>query len=76
MHQTTNYQGSQQAYVQLVQLANYFLSLHGIGDEPSCVNAHELMLQLGIDEEQALQLLDALMEQCQSLDDMIRQMAA
>lgn len=76
MHQTTNYQGSQQSYVQLVQLANYFLSLHGIGDEPSCVNANELMLQLGIDEEQALQLLDALMEQCQSLDDMIRQMAA
>ncbi|KZY77337.1 hypothetical protein A3749_00355 [Oleiphilus sp. HI0078] len=76
MHQKKDYQGKHQKYVELVQLANALLAAKGIGDEPALHDCEKLMQGLGIQEEQGMALLDSLLEQCQSLDEMIRQMAA
>lgn len=75
-HQILTYRGEHQKYVELVQLANALLSEQRIGDEPCLQNPSDLMTGLGIKEEQARALLDTLLEQCQSLDEMISKMAA
>lgn len=76
MHQKVGYQGDHRKYVELVQLSNALLWEQGIGDEPSNHSATELMLSLRIKEEQGRALLDALLEQFKTLDEMIVKVAA
>lgn len=75
-HTHVNYSGAHEYYVSLVQLANYYLAQHGVGDEPIHYDPAPLLEKLGIQPEQAQQLIDACIEQCHSLDAMIANMAA
>lgn len=75
-HTQENYSGAHGIYVSLVQLANYYLAQHGVGDEPITYEAGPLLEKLGIDEDQAEKLIAACIEQCHSLDAMIANMAA
>tara|TARA_R110001592_G_scaffold175308_1_gene414323 strand:+ start:6029 stop:7435 length:1407 start_codon:yes stop_codon:yes gene_type:complete len=75
-HTQENYSGAHEHYVGLVQLANYYLAQHGVGDEPITYDPAPLLEKLGIQAEQAQQLIDACIEQCHSLDAMIANMAA
>lgn len=76
MHQNLDYQGDDQHYVWLVQLANYYLSQYGIGDETVELDSAYLLSELGIDPKLAQSLIDDSIEQCRSLDGMINQMSA
>jgi len=76
MHQNANYQGGDEHYVWLVQLANYYLSQYGIGDERVEYDPLPALEKLGIEESHAQALMDAAIEQCRSLDGMITHMAA
>lgn len=64
MHQKIGYQGEKAEYVQIVQLANHLLALHGIGDEPPLEDAKGLLDALGISEDKALQLAELTVTQC------------
>lgn len=75
-HTQANYTGAHDVYVSLVQLSNYYLAQHGVGDEPITYEPGPLLEKLGIHEEQAEQLIEACIEQCHSLDAMIANMAA
>lgn len=75
-HAQANYTGAHDEYVGLIQLSNYYLAQHGIGDEPIHYDPSPLLEKLGIQAEQAQQLMDACIEQCHSLDAMIANMAA
>tara|TARA_R110002072_G_scaffold1130_10_gene9432 strand:+ start:8318 stop:9724 length:1407 start_codon:yes stop_codon:yes gene_type:complete len=75
-HNHANYSGAHDNYVSLVQLANYYLAQHGVGDEPINYESGPLLDKLGIQESQAQQLMEACIEQCHSLDAMIANMAA
>lgn len=76
MHQNHGYEGDASAYVELVQLSNHLLSMHGVGDEISSIEPSALLASLGIDEEQALTLVEVTVDQCRSLDGMTSQMVA
>jgi HD-like signal output (HDOD) protein len=76
MHQRSQYHGPNQKYVELVRLVNSLLAERGIGDEPAAKDSKELMKKLGIQEDKCRDLLEVLLEQCQSLDGLISQMAA
>ncbi len=75
MHQNLLYEGPDQHYVWLVQLANHFLAQRGIGDEPSALNAEPLLAQLGISLSAAQALADATLDQCRELDALVCSMA-
>ncbi len=75
-HTQENYSGAHEHYVSLIQLANYYLAQHGVGDEPITYDPVPLLEKLGIQAEQAQQLIDACIDQCHSLDAMIANMAA
>lgn len=75
-HIQLDYSGAHEYYVNLVQLANYYLAQQGIGDEPVTMDPQPQLTKLGIQAEQAQQLMDACIEQCRSLDGMIANMAA
>lgn len=75
-HTQANYSGAHEHYVSIIQLSNYYLAQHGVGDEPITYEAEPLLKKLGIHAEQAQQLMDACIEQCRSLDAMIANMAA
>lgn len=76
MHQNFSYEGEYESEVKLVQLSNYLLAQYGIGDEPLDVDANELCLALGIDEDKAFALAELTVDQCRSLDGMTSQMVA
>lgn len=76
MHQKLNYEGPDEYYVCLIQLANYYLSQHDIGDEFVDYDPLPVLEKLGIDEAQALELVELTIEQCGSLDAMVGQMVA
>lgn len=75
-HTKENYSGAHEHYVSLIQLANYYLAQHGVGDEPIRYDPAPLLDKLGIQAEQAQQLIDVCIEQCQSLDALISNMVA
>lgn len=75
-HTQESYHGAHEHYVSLVQLANYYLAQHGVGDEPITYDPEPLLQSLGIEAEQAQKLIDTCIEQCHSLDAMIANMAA
>jgi HD-like signal output (HDOD) protein/prolyl-tRNA editing enzyme YbaK/EbsC (Cys-tRNA(Pro) deacylase) len=75
-HTQANYSGAHEYYVSIIQLSNYYLAQHGVGDEPITYDPIPLLEKLGIQAEQAQQLMDACVEQCHSLDAMIANMAA
>ena len=75
-HTQENYSGAHEYYVSLIQLANYYLAQHDVGDEPITYDPEPLLDKLGIQAEQAQQLMEACIEQCHSLDAMIANMAA
>ena len=75
-HTQAAYSGAHDYYVALVQLANYYLAQHGVGDEPISYDPEPLLEKLGIQSEQAQKLIDSCIEQCHSLDAMIANMAA
>ncbi len=76
MHQNLEYSGDQQNYVHLVQLSNYLLAMHGIGDEPAGIDPMPLFESLGIDPERAFELAEVTVAQCRSLDDMANALVA
>ena len=76
MHHNFHYQGESEHYVCLVQLANYYLSQYGIGDECCNVDPEVLLGKLGIDGERASVLVETSIAQCQSLDGLICEMTA
>jgi len=76
MHQNFSYEGEYESEVKLVQLSNYLLAQYGIGDEPLDIDATELCLALGIDEDKAFALAELTVDQCRSLDGMTSQMVA
>jgi HD-like signal output (HDOD) protein/prolyl-tRNA editing enzyme YbaK/EbsC (Cys-tRNA(Pro) deacylase) len=75
-HTQVDYSGAHEHYVYLIQLANYYLAQQGIGDEPIHYPVEPLLDKLGIQAEQAQQLMDACIEKCHSLDALIANMAA
>lgn len=75
-HTQAEYSGAHEYYVSLIQLSNYYLAQHGVGDEPITYDPIPLLEKLGIHEDQAQQLVDACIEQCYSLDAMIDSMAS
>tara|TARA_R110001599_G_C12227176_1_gene657776 strand:+ start:167 stop:1573 length:1407 start_codon:yes stop_codon:yes gene_type:complete len=75
-HTQADYAGAHDDYVSLIQLSNYYLAQHGVGDEPITYDPMPLLEKLGIQADQAQQLMDACIEQCHSLDAMIANMAA
>ena len=75
-HTHPDYSGAHEDYVALIQLANYYLAQHGIGDEPIYYSPEPLLEKLGIQAEQAQQLMDACIEKCRSLDGLIANIAA
>ena len=75
-HTQAGYSGAHEYYVSLIQLSNYYLAQHGVGDEPITYDPAQLLENLGIQEDQAQQLMDACIEQCHSLDAMIENMAS
>lgn len=76
MHQTSDYSGDHEAEVKLIQLANYLLAQHGIGDEPMDVDPQALFTSLGVNPEKAASLAELTIEQCRSLDGMTSRMVA
>jgi hypothetical protein len=76
MHQSPSYEGEHQELVSLVQLSNYLLSLHGVGDEPCSIDFEGCCSALGIDPEQALILADTTVAQCESLDGLVNELVA
>jgi len=68
--------GAHEYYVSLIQLSNYYLAQHGVGNEPITYDPAQLLENLGIQADQAQQLMDACIEQCHSLDAMIENMAS
>lgn len=75
-HTLENYQGAHDLYVAIIQLSNYYLWQHGVGDEPILYDPQPLLDRLGIKAEQAQKLIESCVEQCHSLDGMIANMAA
>lgn len=75
-HTQDSYSGAHESYVYLVQLANYYLSQQGIGDEPVNYEAGPLLDKLGIQADQAQQLMDTCLEKCHSLDALVANIAA
>ena len=75
-HTQADYSGAHEHYVYLIQLANYYLAQQGIGDEPIHYSPEPLLDKLGIQADQAQQLMDACIEKCHSLDALIANMAA
>lgn len=76
MHQNYAYEGEHADQVRLVQLANYLLAQHGIGDEPIDADVSSLFEALAIDPDKALALAEVTVEQCRSLDGMGSQLVA
>jgi len=74
MHQNLRYEGPDEYYVHLIQLVNHYLSQHDIGDEVVEYDPVPVLEKLGIDEQQALELVELTIDQCQSLDAMVGQM--
>ena len=75
-HTQAAYSGAHEYYVCIIQLANYYLAQQGIGDEPILYAPEPLLEKLGIQAEQAQQLMDACIEKCHSLDALIANIAA
>ncbi len=76
MHQNAEYSGSYQEMLHIVQLSNYLLSEHSVGDEPVAPPSENLLETLGIDLEQARELASLTVEQCRSLDSLVADIAA
>ncbi len=76
MHQNYGYSGEHEKYVRLVQLSNALLADYGVGDELIDIDKAPLMDALGLSEDSVQALMETLLEQCNSLDGMIRSMAA
>ena len=76
MHQTPDYQGDNAAYVNLVQLVDFYLAQEGIGDEFIEYDPQPALVLLGLEEEKVQELLAACIEKCRSLDGMVSHMAA
>ncbi|MDX1451569.1 MAG: HDOD domain-containing protein [Oleiphilaceae bacterium] len=76
MHQQPAYEGEHALMVHIVQLSNCLLAEYGIGDEPASEAMLDLCGQLGIAPEQARELAAVTVEQCQSLDALVSDIAA
>lgn len=76
MHQNVDYSGTYSEMVQIVQLSNFLLHEHGIGDEPLAAPEESVLAALGIDLEQARELAALTVEQCRSLDSLVADIAA
>lgn len=76
MHQNDFYEGEHQEQVALVQLANYLLSIHGVGDEPAKTDPEPLFDMLGIDSASAFRLAEVTVEHGRELDGVVSDMVA
>ena len=76
MHQNECYEGEYKELVAIVRLANYLLSLHGVGDEPASIDPEPLFELLGIDADRAFLLAEVTVEQGQELDGMVSDLVA
>ena len=76
MHQNEYYEGEHEVQVAIVRLANYLLSMHGVGDEPTSIDPEPLFELLGIDSDSAFRLAEITVEQGQELDGMVSDLVA
>lgn len=76
MHQNHSYHGEHENMVNLVQVANYLLSQHGIGDEEVELNIEPMLSRLGISHDQAYALAEMTVDQCRELDEMGKALVA
>ncbi len=75
-HHEAYYQGMHAGYVQLIQVVNALLGAHGLGEAVDAPSPQALHAALGLSEERARAVLDAVLAQGQDLDAMAGQLAA
>lgn len=75
-HHNIEYTGQCDIYANLICIANRLLSSIGIGDEPSEELPQNLLNQVGLSAEQAIDVFQSVMENQEGLDYMAVQMAA
>lgn len=75
-HHHEEYWDQHALYSHLVLVADRLLKRHGIGDAPDGELPQTVLEMLELSEEQALVILGYVMESCEALDNLVRQLAA
>ncbi len=75
-HNNLNYQGQHAIYPQLVALSDRLLKEYDIGDAPNSSIPQSLLQSLDIGDYQARMVVNRVMEGCEGLDTMARQLAS
>ncbi|MCF6325500.1 MAG: HDOD domain-containing protein [Gammaproteobacteria bacterium] len=75
-HNNLTYQGEYSVYPQLVALSDRLLKEYNIGDAPNSSIPQSLLQSLGIGDYQARMVVNRVMEGCDGLDIMARQLAS
>lgn len=75
-HHAVHYAGPHAIYAQLVLLADHMLKEHGIGDGASHDLPPEVLAALGLEEIQAVMVMNRILEGCEGLNAIARNLAA
>lgn len=75
-HHNLEYLGAHANYVQLVALADSLLKGYGMGDAPNDRIPAEVLVVLGVEEEQVMKVLERTIENREDLDAMAHQLVA
>ena len=75
-HHDVHYNGPHVIYAQLVLLADHMLKEHGIGDGASHELPPEMLAALGLEEIQAVMVMNRILEGCEGLNAIARNLAA
>ena len=75
-HNNLSYQGEHAVYPQLVALSDRLLKEYNIGDAPNSSIPQSLLQELEIGDYQARMVVNRVMEGCEGLDTMARQLAS
>lgn len=75
-HHESVYEGAYGNYVYLVQLVDYMLKGHGMGEAVTSVPAGELLDKLGLTEVQTLMVMNRVLQDCEGLNVVAQQVVA
>ncbi len=75
-HHNPDYDGPHALYARLTLLADHLLKEHGIGDSPSHELPAEIMAALELEEIQIVMVMSRILEGCEGLNAMARNLAA
>lgn len=75
-HHNASYNGPHAVYARLTLLADHMLKEHGIGDAPTHELPAEIMAELGLEEIQIVMVMSRILEGCEGLNAMARNLAA